>query len=119
MQNAKESEKKRRELHELDRHMRFYAQIGKIELFKPKGNIREARNYFRAGIDESESANRIDELVKNAYGYAICSIKLGERQKAKSVTGEILKKYGNIPLYTEDAVLRNVYHQLVANEHSA
>lgn len=118
MQKARESENKRKKLREIDRHMRFYAQIGKIELYRPNGNIREARAYFRRGIDESESVNRIDELVKNAYGYAICSIKLGETKKAKRVTGEIIKKYGKIPLYTEDALLRNDYLRLVGIEDS-
>lgn len=113
MQKAKESENKRRALHELDRHMRYYAQIGKIELFKPNGDIREARNYFLKGIEESESVNRIDEIVKNAYGYAICSFKLGERKKAQKRTGEIIKKYGNIPLYSEDALLRDEYQKLI------
>lgn len=113
MQKAKESEEKRKVLHELDRHMRYYAQIGKIELFKPNGNIREARNYFLKGIEESESVNRIDELVKNAYGYAVCSIKLGERKKAQKYTGEIIKKYGGIPLYSEDALLRNEYKKFM------
>lgn len=108
-QKAEESENKRRSLHELDRHMRYYAQVGKIELFKPNGNVREARNYFLKGIEESESVNRIDELVKNAYGYAICSIKLGERKKAHRKTGEIIKKYGEIPLYSEDELLREEY----------
>ena len=93
--------------------MRYYAQIGKIELFKPNGNIREARNYFLKGIEESESVNRIDELVKNAYGYAVCSIKLGERKKAQKYTGEIIKKYGAIPLYSEDALLRNEYKKFM------
>ena len=113
MQKAKESENKRKELHELDRHMRYYAQIGKIELFRPNGNIREARNYFLKGMEESESVNRIDEIVKNAYGYAICSIKLGERKKAQKRTGEIIKRYGEIPLYSEDALLRDEYKKLV------
>lgn len=113
MQKARQSENKRKALHELDRHMRYYAQIGKIELFKPDGNIREARNYFFKGIEESESVNRIDELVKNAYGYAICSIKLGERKKAKKHTSDIIKKYGNIPLYSEDELLRNEYTKLI------
>lgn len=115
MQKAKESEKKRRDLHELDRHMRYYAQIGKIELFKPDGNVREARDYFRKGMEESESVNRIDELVKNAYGYAICSIKLGERKKAQKQTAEIIKKYGEIPLFSEDSLLRSTYKQIVNN----
>lgn len=119
LQKAKESENKRKSLHELDRHMRYYAQIGKIELFKPDGNIREARNYFLKGLEESESVNRIDELVKNAYGYAICSIKLGERKKAQKQAGEIIKKYGDIPLYSEDAILRDEYKKnLEENENN-
>lgn len=112
-QKAKESEIKRNSLNELDRHVKFYAQIGKIELYKPEGNLREARDYFRKGMEEAESVSRIDELVKNAYGYAICCIKLGESKKAKKQTDEILKKYGNIPLYSEDAVLRNDYAKLI------
>lgn len=115
MQKAKESEEKRKSLHELDRHMRYYAQIGKIELFKPNGNIRDARNYFLKGIEESESVNRIDEIVKNAYGYAICSIKLGERKKAQKQTGKIIKKYGGIPLYSEDAILRDEYIKTISD----
>lgn len=112
-EKSKQSENKRKELNELDRHMRYYAQIGKIELFKPDGNVREARDYFLKGIEESESVNRIDELVKNAYGYAICSIKLGERKKAQKRVGDIIKKYGNIPLYSEDALLRDEYEKLI------
>lgn len=118
MQKAKESEEKRRKLRELDRHMRYYAQIGKIELYRPDGSIREAREWFRRGIDESESINRIDELVKNAYGYAICSIKLGETKKSRKVTKEILKRYGEIPLYTEDELLRTDYRKLLKNPES-
>lgn len=118
MQKAKESEAKRKTQHELDRHMRFYAQIGKIELYRPDGNIREAREYFRKGIEESESVNRIDELLKNAYGFAICSIKMGERKKAKKIAGDFIKKYGNIPLYTEDELLRKDYLELIRIEDS-
>lgn len=113
MKKAKESEKIRRELHELDRHMRYYAQVGKIEYFKPNGNIRTAKEFFLKGIDESESVSRIDELVKNAYGYAICCFKLNERKKAKRRCGEILKKYGEIPLYSEDSILRNEYKKII------
>lgn len=113
MQKAQQSENKRKELHEIDRHMRYYAQIGKIELYRKEGNIREARNYFLKGMEESESVNRIDELLKNAYGYAICSIKLGERRKAQVRTSEIIKKYGGIPLYSEDELLRNEYLKLI------
>ncbi len=113
MVKAKESEKIRRKLHELDRHMRYYAQIGKIEYFRPNGNIRMAREYFLKGITESENVSRIDELVKNAYGYAICCIRLNERKKAKKRSGEIIKKYGDIPLYSEDAILRDEYKQLI------
>lgn len=114
VQKAKECENKRRELHELDRHMRYYAQIGKIELFKPDGDVRKSRDYFRKGMEESESVNRIDELVKNAYGYAICCIKLGECKKAQRQTEDVIKKFGEIPLYSEDAVLRNEYNRLIA-----
>ncbi len=113
LQKAKESEIKRKELHELDRHMRYYAQVGKIILFAPNGNVREAKDLFRKGIDESESANRIDEIVKNTYGYAICLIKLGEQKKAKNVIEKIKKQYGKIPLYSEDALLRNEYNKLI------
>ena len=119
MQKAKESENKRKTLHELDRHMRYYAQIGKIELFKPDGDIREARNYFLKGIEESESVNRIDEIVKNAYGYAICSVKLGERRKAQKRTGEIINQYGDIPLYSEDALLRDEYKKLIVENQNS
>lgn len=114
MEMAKKSEDKRKETNAIDRHMRFYAQIGKIELNKPNGNIKTARKYFGEGIDESESINRIDELVKNAYGYAICCIKLNEKKKVKQRVGKILKEYGNIPLYSEDELLRKEYNSLIS-----
>ena len=68
LETAKKSRELRKSLKEIDRQMRSFAQIGKIELFNPQGNIRYAKSQFYQGIEESESVNRIDELVKNAYG---------------------------------------------------
>lgn len=114
LEMAQKSKDIRQNANDIDRHVRFYAQIGKIELNMPNGNIKLARKYFAEGIDESESINRIDELVKNAYGYAICCIKLNEKKKIKQRVGRILKEYGNIPLYSEDALLRKEYNSLLS-----
>ena len=116
LEMAKKSKEIRTSLKEIDRQMRSYAQIGKIELLNPKGVLRDAKDQFYKGIDESSSVNRIDELVKNAYGYACCCYKLGEKNRAKTVAGGIIKKYGNIPLYSEDEPLRSMYKQLSVNK---
>jgi tetratricopeptide (TPR) repeat protein len=112
MQKAKISEEKRKALGEVDRHMRYYAQAGKIELFRPTGDLGTAKDFFLQGIDHSENANRIDELVKNTYGYSICLIKLGQAKKAREKVDKILNLYGEISLYSEDALLRNEYNKL-------
>lgn len=106
---AIESQKKRNELNETDRNMRCYAQLGKIELIDPQGEIEKAKDYFRKGIDESERIDRVDEIVKNTYGYAICLIRTGNRKKAKKIVDEMQKLYGEVPLYTEDELLRKEY----------
>lgn len=116
LEMAEKSKSIRKKLNEIDRHLRSYAQIGKIELLDPNGDIHDARSQFYKGIDESLSVNRIDELVKNAYGYACCCYKLGEKKRARKVTRDIIKKYGNIPLYSEDDILRSKYNQLVDNK---
>ncbi len=116
LEMAKKSSELRKDLREIDRQMRSFAQIGKIELFNPQGNIRYAKSQFYQGIEESESVNRIDELVKNAYGYLCCCIKLGDRRRSKKKVGDIIKRYGNIPLYSEDEQLREMYMKLTQNK---
>lgn len=103
------SETKRREANEIDRYMRCYSQAGKIELLNPNGDPSKARNSFLKGLEESRNVGRIDELVKNAYGYALCCMKTGRRKRAKDVCKKIIKQYGNIPLYSEDDILRQKY----------
>jgi tetratricopeptide (TPR) repeat protein len=93
------------------REIRYYAQIGKIEYVS--GDVEEAMEQFVIGKDKAIRIKRIDEIVKNTYGYAICLIREGQRNEALNQVKIIHKKYGDIPLFVSDEFFIKEYNKLV------
>lgn len=93
------------------REIRYYAQRGKIELMLD--NVSEASNMFSKGLECAKRLKRIDEIVKNTYGYAMCLILKGQRYEAENSIKHLLKTYGNIPLFVSDEFFKSEYRKIV------
>jgi tetratricopeptide (TPR) repeat protein len=84
-----------------DRSVKYYSQMGKIEL--TLNNISEAKNLFLKGLDASMRVNRNDEIVKNNMGLSICYSRMGDNKRAKEHLNQIkVNGKGVDPVYSDD-----------------
>jgi len=93
------------------REIRYYAQRGKIELMQ--NNLQEAAQQFSKGLEGAKRLKRLDEITKNTYGYAICMIRGGQRHEAENSVKQLLKTYGDIPLFVSDEFFKTEYKRLL------
>ena len=111
-----EADKLKKGLDDETREIRYYAQIGKIKLMQH--DIDSAMTDFSKGLEVAKRLKRIDEVTKNTYGYAICLLIKGQRHEAESMVRNIEKKFGAVPLFITDEILRTEYKKKVLKHSS-
>ena len=94
-----------------EREVRYFAQKGKI-LYK-MGDKKAANKLFVDGYTRAKKVKRLDEILKNAYGQALCLLESGQRSEAILLVRHTIKEYGDIPLYVSDHFFINEYNRLI------
>lgn len=92
----------RQKIGDNSRAIRNYAQRGKIELFR--GNYPEAQSNFNQGYDAAVNEDRVDEIIKNAYGKACYWLLQKNPDQAAKILSQI-KEYGDVKLPPNDQLI--------------
>ena len=107
-----EADKLKQGIDDETREIRYYAQRGKIELALK--NTSEAASFFLKGLECAKKLKRHDEITKNTYGYSICLVLNGQKREAESNIKNLLKTYGNIPLFISDEFFKTEYNRILS-----
>ena len=106
---CQKADRMRSNLNDNSRAVRFYAQMGKIELFDE--NPEKALGFFDNGYSASVGEDRIDEIVKNAYGKACCWLLKNNAREAEKCLEDI-RDYNGLRLAPNDYLIVKKYNSI-------
>lgn len=110
---CQKADKMRSNFHDNSRAIRFYAQMGKIELFD--GDYEKALEFFDKGYSASVAEDRIDEIVKNSYGKACCWLLRNNGREAEKCLEDI-REYKGLRLAPNDYLIIKKYKTIIKHK---